>query len=551
MSLFHRRALKKLGVVQTHAVSIRRNIRVRMPDGADLLTDLYLASATAGAPVIMVRSCYGRSMFLAAATAYPFAAQGYNVVMQSCRGTFGSSGTFNPHHDEQRDGLATLEWIKQQPWYGGSIATFGPSYLGYVQWAVAAAAGPEVKAMAMQATTSDFALMTYAGDSLALENALSWTSLMTTLKKRFAFLRLILARLSGSPPVRPAQWSNLPLGSMDEKAVGERVGFWQDWMKHPSHRDPWWAPMSFRKAIAEVKRPVTMAAGWFDIFLPWQLQDFIALRQAGCESRITIGPWRHQDSALVHTGIHEALEWFDSHLRGPVRDRNTGAKPKPVKLYVIGADEWRHFDDWPPHESIVEPWYLQPQGTLLDRTAPDSQPDQYRYDPAHPTPSMGGPALESVPFSIDNAALESRSDVLTYTSEPLPQPRDMIGAVAARLHVSSSAASADFFVRVCDVDAGGVSKNICDGLQRVEINSTGEPQHVRVELWPTAYRIAQGHRIRVQVSSGAFPRWARNLGGAEPMAQATELRAATQSIHHSPAYPSAIELPFIRRGPAP
>ena len=149
---------------------------------------------------------------------------------------------------------------------------------------------------------------------------------------------------------------------------------------------------------------------------------------------------------------------------------------------------------------------------------------------------------------MDNTALEARSDVLTYTSEPLTQHRDIIGPVAAELYASSSAASADFFVRLCDVDAKGIARNFCDGLQRVRIDVTAVPQRVRVDLWPTACRIAQGHRIRVQISSGAFPRWARNLGGAEPMAQATELRSSTQSIYHSPTCPSAVMLPFVQTG---
>lgn len=132
MPLFVRWALKRLGIVQTHSFSIRRGISVAMPDGAQLLTDLYLGNSSVRAPVVLIRSPYGKGMLFAANTAYPLASQGFNVVMQCCRGTFGSSGTFDPYHDERRDGLATIEWIKQQPWYGGSIATFGLSYLGWM-----------------------------------------------------------------------------------------------------------------------------------------------------------------------------------------------------------------------------------------------------------------------------------------------------------------------------------------------------------------------------------------------------------------------------------
>ena len=539
MSLLHRWMLKKLGVAQTHPVTIQPNHKVRTPDGVELVTDLYLGSPDGG-PAVLLRSPYGRSATLAAGMAYPIAARGYNVALQSCRGTFGSTGSFDPHHDEQRDGLATLDWIRQQPWYDGAIATFGPSYLGYVQWAVAAAAGPEVKAMAMQVTLSDFSLMTYSGDAYSLENALTWTYMTNLMKSKRGLLKLVLNRILRRPAITQTQWRALPLATLDEEVVGQRVKFWQDWMQHDSSRDPWWAPMSFRNSIPHIRRPITMVAGWHDIFLPMQMHDFIEMRKAGVESRITIGPWRHQDVDLGRAGIHDALDWFDHHLRGkPLAAR------KAVKLFVTGADEWRSFDEWPPRESTMERWYLQPQKGLGRQTAADSPPDTYRYDPADPTPSLGGPALDLTPYSVDNASLERRADVLTYTSEAFSAPRDLAGPVVAELYVSSDAASADFFVRVCDVDESGVSMNVCDGLQRVRIASAGSPQPVRVELWPTAYRFKPGHRVRVQISSGAFPRWARNLGGSESMAAATTARIAAQSIFHSPACPSAMVLPFL------
>jgi putative CocE/NonD family hydrolase len=549
MSFLHRLLAKRLGFAQTRPVLIRRNVPVRMPDGVELQTDLYLGNPTAGAPVVLIRSPYGRSLFLAAMTAYPLAGEGCNAVLQSCRGTFGSGGRFDPHHDEKRDGLATLEWIKQQPWYGGSIATFGPSYLGYTQWAVAEAAGPELKAMAMQATLSDFSQMTYCGNSFSLENALTWTRMVSMMRKhRFLMLRFVLPGMRRRLKIQPPQWLTLPLASMDDKVVGERVPFWQDWMEHSTSEDPWWQPMNFQRSISGVRRPITMVGGWFDIFIPWQMRDFATLRQAGCEARITVGPWSHTDPGLAHTGIRDAIDWINRHLLG----KSGEPRPKALKLYVMGADEWRYFDEWPPRESTAESWYLQPQRKLADRVAPESPADEYSYDPADPTPSIGGPALESTPFSVDNTQLEARADVLTYTSEPMAQARDIIGPVCAELYVSSSAPSADFFVRLCDVDEAGVSRNICDGLQRVRFESaSGGPQQasprlVRVDMWPTAYRIAQNHHLRVQVSSGAFPRWARNPGTTEPLGHATALQRATQSVYHSPDLPSAVILPFCR-----
>ncbi len=540
MSFVYRLILKRLGMKATHPVSIRRNLKVRMPDGAELLTDVFLGSAEPSAPVIMIRSPYGKGAFIAGNTAYPLASQGFNVVLQCCRGTHGSTGTFNPHHDEQRDGLTTLEWIKQQPWCNGVLATSGGSYLGYTQWAIAAVAGPDVKAMAMQITLSDFSRMTYSGNSFMLQNAFTWTHTMTSAKKSFALLRFLWGRLRGVPTISAEQWRSLPLTKLDENVTGVVVPFWKDWMQHSSSNDPWWASMNHHQSIGQIKRPITLLAGWFDIFTPWQLQDFMALRAAGCESRITIGPWQHTDVEAVSVGLHDTIEWFKQHLLGqPVFTCN-----KPVKLYVIGANEWREYDEWPPPEAVAHNWYLQPQQQLHPQLPTDSTPDQYFYDPAAPTPSLGGPALEGTPYSVDNAALEARADVLTYTSEPLTQHRDIIGVVAAELYVSSSAPSADFFVRLCDVDTAGVSRNICDGLQRINIESPDQPQRVRIEPWPTAYRLMQGHRLRVQISSGAFPRWARNLGGNESLGDAIRLHVSVQQIHHSTHHATLLVVPF-------
>ncbi|MFT3930920.1 MAG: CocE/NonD family hydrolase [Spongiibacteraceae bacterium] len=538
MSLLHRLRLKRLGITPRHKVTVQRKINVPTPDGAQLLTDLFLSSSAAKAPVVMIRSPYGRSSF--AFHAYGLASQGYHVVLQSCRGTFGSGGVFDPHHDEKRDGLATIEWIKQQPWYGGAIATYGMSYLGYVQWAIAAAAGPELKAMAMQVTMSDFSQMTYCGDSFMLENAFSWTHMMNTMKK--GGLKIVLQMLFGK--LKPEQWKTLPLAAMDEKIAGERVNFWQDWLDHASSRDPWWSTMNFHPTIADISHPISMIAGWHDIFLPFQMRDYSALQNTGKNVRLTIGPWTH---TTAEGGLPDAIDWFNQHLSN---DGNSAvsAFEKPVKLYVMGADEWRYFDTWPPREMRIEPWYLQPQKQLHNRIASASPADNYRYDPADPTPSLGGPGLFGKECSVDNATLEARADVLTYTSAILNQPVDVIGPVTADLYVSSSANSADFFVRLCDVDEQGVSKNVCDGLQRVQMTAHDSPQHVRIEFWPTAYRFAAGHRLRVQVSSGAFPRWARNPGGTESIGAATELHVATQSIHHSPEYPSAINLPMVDAG---
>jgi putative CocE/NonD family hydrolase len=213
-----------------------------------------------------------------------------------------------------------------------------------------------------------------------------------------------------------------------------------------------------------------------------------------------------------------------------------------VRLFVGGVKRWCEFDSWPPPARATR-WHLQPDGKLDPAPAPDSQPDSYVFDPAKPTPSLGGASLSMHPAVVDNRTLEARADVLSFTSAPLVGDLEVIGEVSAELWVSSSAECSDFFVRVCDVDPSGVSRNVCDGLTRVRF--AGAPASVQFVLWPTAYRFARGHRLRVQVASGAYPRWAANPGTGAALTSTSPGVRQEQRVFHDPARPSAIVLPVV------
>ncbi|EKX67315.1 X-Pro dipeptidyl-peptidase C-terminal non-catalytic domain protein [Streptomyces ipomoeae 91-03] len=132
--------------------------------------------------------------------------------------------------------------------------------------------------------------------------------------------------------------------------------------------------------------------------------------------------------------------------------------------------------------------------------------------------------------------------MLTYTTAVLDEDVEVVGDISAEIWFRSSLPYADVFVRLCDVDPAGRSWNVCDGL--VSLTDADELSRAVVRLWPTAHRFRRGHRIRVQISSGAFPRYARNPGTGEPRATAATLLPADQTIHHDPAHPSAITLPI-------
>jgi putative CocE/NonD family hydrolase len=532
----------KLPPAETHDVVVEKDLKVMMPDGVTLLADHYYPRGLGERPTVLVRSTYGRAGFFGLQYGRPIAERGFHVLIQSCRGTFGSGGELDPFHQEQADGLATIEWLRTQDWFNGELATLGGSYLGFVQWAIARDAGPTLKAMATWVTSAEFRTVTYPGEALWLESSLGWTS--TVSQQEQSPLSLI-AGMMGPNRKLEAAYRHLPLAEADQVAIGKPVKFWREWMEHDQPGDEWWARSDFSGTISEVTAPNHMGGGWYDIFLPQTLRDYQALKQAGREPYLTIGPWAHTDMRSMPAGLRESIVWLRAQLLG---DRS-GLREAPVRIFVMGADEWRDLPAWPPDNIKPQRYHLQPNGGLAVDTPPESEPDRYRYDPADPTPNVGGAGMGRVVGPKDNRALEARPDVLTYTSRPLDRDVEALGPVSAELFVRSSLEHTDFFARLCDVEPSGKSTNVCDGLLRlVPGRPAPEPDgclKVALDLWPTAYRFRRGHQLRLQVSSGAFPRWARNLGSGEPLATATTLCTADQEVYHDPAHPSAIILPIL------
>jgi len=509
----------------TRDVDVQRDVAVAAPDGTSLLTDLYLARSREPLPTVLMRGPYGRRAIYGL-SARLFAERGYHAVVQSSRGTFGSGGQLD-FDSEAADGRAAADWIVDQDWSNGEIAGFGASYLSFTQLALASTRPPQLKAMAIGVWAAERRAATYPGGSFALDRALTWTYVIGKQERsRLAYLRMGRA-------LQPAL-GHLPLIDADTLATGHPVGFYRAWLEHDRPGDPYWAPTDFRPVLRDLGIPVTMIAGWYDIFLPYMLADYQALREHGQDARLRVGPWRHSHPGVLRYGFHDALGWFDTHLRHQPRPQHD-----PVRVEVMGGGGWRGLRQWPPPAS-VQRWHLQPGHALAAAPPPDGEPDRYRYDPADPTPAVGGSTLSDNSGPKDNRDLEQRADVLTYTSAPMGSALEIVGPVTAELHVASSSAYTDFFARLCDVDPKGKSVNVTDGLLRL---TEGGLRQIRVDLWPVAHRFGPGHRIRLQVSSGAHPRYARNPGTGEPLATAASLKAADQAVYHDPERPSAVLLP--------
>jgi putative CocE/NonD family hydrolase len=531
-------------------VRVERAVPVPAGDGVTLLTDHYRPALAGPCPTLLVRSPYGRGFPFAYVYGALFASQGFHVLLQSCRGTGGSGGSLEPFVAEAADARATVAWLREQDWFDGTLATIGSSYLGYTQWALAADPPPELRAMVVQVGSDDFYGFLFPGGAFALEAALTGVAAMASMERGFgAFVAGMLRLLRHHRRVE----RSLPLISAYPAAVGRRVGWFERWLDHPSPDDPFWAP---RRAGVDVERvpPVSLLTGWSDVCLDPTLGMYERLRAAGREARLVVGPWNHtsgfnDDMPIV---FGEALRWLRAHLGA---DADADAPAQPVRVHVGASGtpgQWRDLADWPPPGVRPLPWRLNADGTLNagDRSDDGRSGDgrsgdgrhasvdvsSFRYDPADPTPTVGGPSMDARNAgSRRNDALEARDDVLTFTGEPLGEPVEVFGPVSVRLRVRGSSPHFDIFARLCDVDPAGHSWNVCDGLVRLSDGSAWT--EITVPMSSTAHRFGAGHRLRVQLSGGAHPRYLRNTGTGEPIATATRLAGVDIEIRHDAGQP--------------
>ena len=508
-------------------VTKTRNIAVAMDDGVVLSTDHYAPRSPGPHPTILMRLPYGRRGFGPIAEAY--AERGFHVVLQACRGTEKSGGAFDPLTNERADGLATLAWIEQQPWYDGRIGLTGPSYLGYAQWAISDAL-PATAAMATKVTTADFRSVVFPGGAFHLGLWLSWLQVIEGLRNRP--LATAARMFSGDIERRTAAAAmTLPLIEADRQAVGRKVPFWRHWFEHSVANDAFWAALNHRPRLGPRTPPVHFISGWYDFMLDELLADYQRLVDFGHTPYLTIGTWSHIAEELQRDNLRETIIWMRAHLDG---DR-TGLREKPVRIHVSGRDQWLEFDHYPPPGARFVLWHVGPGGALTPEPPAAPTADRYRYDPADPTPNLGGATFAFTGAgAVDNALREVRDDVLCYTGAPLEADLTIVGQVRVHLRATAAVPDVDFFLRLCDVGPDGVSINICDKLVRVTPDTPrhGEGWRLSFHLHATAHTFRAGHRLRLQVSSGAHPRYARNLGTSEPVGTATTMVVNEVTIIH-------------------
>jgi putative CocE/NonD family hydrolase len=520
------------------SVEVERGIRVPAADGAALATDLYLAEGAARGPSLLARTPYDRTRL--EPQARWFAERGYSVVVQDVRGRFESEGSPD-FFAEASDGRATADWIAAADWSDGAIGTFGGSYLSFTQWALASTFPPQLRAMCISIYGSKRKTAWYPGGALALELILSWTYEQVRGREAMEDRARSAAELA-------AGFDALPLGGADLAAIGETVPQFQDWLEHSDPADEFWRPLDYSEILPQLGVPVLLIDGWFDFTLPYLLEDKAALDTGGAPVRLVIGPWAHNLVDQTRSNL-EALGWFERHLKEQPHDTSTAK----VTVFVMPDVGWTDLDEWPPSGPASEErvWHLHPAGALLGEAPPLSAPDSYTYEPIEPTPSVGGTQLTTYEPQQDNRDLEARGDVLSYTTPRFESDVHLVGDVAVTLNVRTSNEHIDFFARLCEVYPDERSINICDGLLRLRPGDVAAAEDgrkvVQVDLWPTAYRVAAGQCLRLQISGGAHPRWARNMGTGEPLQSAARGERSLVEVFHEPGFESYLKATVWRR----
>jgi putative CocE/NonD family hydrolase len=365
---FTERALTRLLQLppKTTEYTVHRRVRVPMRDGVELLADHYEPTTSTPAGTLLVRCPYGRGFPFSTTYASLYAARGYHVVFQSVRGTFGSGGNFEPMVNEKADGADTVEWLRHQPWFTGSFATMGLSYLGFTQWALLADPPPELKAAIITVGVHDPSGPRWGTGSFGLNDFLGWSDLVA--HQEDPRLRVALRQVRARRALARAT-SGLPAGEAGRALLGASgAAWWEDWLDHPEATDPFWAERNAWDALKRTDIPVLLIGGWQDVFLDQTLTQYDALKRRGVDVAMTVGSWTH--SQIMYKGAstvaRESLDWLDAHLGG------RGTTRSPVRVQMNGKG-WIELPEWPPAmpERVL---YLQPTGRLGDAAPPDTAP---------------------------------------------------------------------------------------------------------------------------------------------------------------------------------
>lgn len=555
-----------------YPITFTANVDMKTRDGVKLSADVYRPKGDGKYPVVLLRTPYNKRIYIGEGVAA--ATRGYVFVVQDARGRFESEGAWTPFRTEGADSYDAVEWAAALSYSDGRVALAGISYVGAPVLLGAIEAPPHLVAVFPGITASNYHdNWAYQGGAFCLMFDRAWASgmLVNELNRNLAAAPAIGSFPVGRAPVE------LPLE--DLTAVGHEGAFYREWIAHPAY-DDYWKKVSIEENFPKVKVPALHLGAWYDLFMPGAVRNYAGLRDHGGTQearqgqRLVIIPGGHAgfgrkvgeldfgpDSAFDFWSY--TLRWFDWVIKGI---DNGVSREQPVRIFVMGRNVWRNEDDWPLARAKTVRYYLHSAGHAntaagdgsLDTTAPGGEPaDRFVFDPTNPVPTMGGVLsgpISSVSGPVDQRTVESRPDVLVYTTPAFERDTEVTGPVALDLFIRSSAPDTDFTGKLVDVYPDGRAMVLSQGILRVryrnsperaEMMQPGETYPIRVELLPTANVFLAGHRLRLEVSGSNYPQYDLNPNtGAEP-GTARVYVPATNTVVHDREHPSALVVQVV------
>lgn len=504
-----------------------------MPDGVKLATDIYRPAETNRAyPVVLGRIPYNKAMYVGLGA--QAVQRGFVFVAQDARGRFASMGENMPFDMDGPDGLATLEWIRQQPWCNGKVAVWGGSAGAINQYQILATGKFPADAQFMMVGAPSLYDVIYV-------NGIFRKALIEDWLKQNKFSS-----------------NALPL-----------------WVGHPVY-DDYWKGHDASRQYRQSHAPAIHIAGYWDIFAQETINGFNGLQKKGGKGargnqRLIIGPWTHLvmadaagDFKFANAknppgDVEDAWKWFEHWLKGA---ENGTEKLPAVTYYVVGdafnknapGNEWREAATWPPFDVKPQKWFLNAEKKLSTDKPGKSEPLEWTYNPADPAPTIGGIQLSLTAGPKDRSALRKRADVLSFTSDVLEAPVEVTGRVRAVIYLETDVPDTDIFVTLCDVYPDGRVFNLCegmlrarfrDGLDREKMLKPGAVTPLEIDMWSTSVIFDKGHRIEAQVTSSSSPGFDPNPNTGAGFRENKETRPAHNKLHVDGRRASHLLLPVI------
>ena len=591
---------------------IDQKVMMPMSDGVRLATDIYRPKTDKKVPIIFSRTPYnfnswgdGKQRSRTAQRALDVVKRGYAYVVQNERGRYFSEGEWDILGVPLTDGYDAFTWMKNQPWSNGKIGTMGCSSTAEWQMAVAALDHPSHAAMVAQGFGAGIGRIGDINEQGnwfrgGAEQMLFFSWLYGVEHDKFkprippGASQEDLIRISRfydlapeNPRVDMAEaLQHLPIQDILKNINGKREIFDKMIVRKPN--DPAWYEGGIYHDDKEIGVPGFWFASWYDVSITPNLAFFNHVRENTKDESVrdnqylVIAPTLHcaykrakENTIVGERSVGDArlnydeqiYAWLDLMLKGEENDFK--AKTPRVQYYTMGSNQWQSADQWPPKNTNMTTFYLSSNGHAnslygdgILSVEPDKKDsrDVFVYDPMLPVPSYGGNvcctgnAIQGGAF--DQQQMETRNDILVYTSEPLKEGIEVTGFIESTLYVSSDVKDTDFTIKLIDVYPDGRAYNLDETIQRARYREgydkevfMEEGNVYKLDLTPmsTSNYFAEGHRIRIEVSSSNFPRFARNLNTGGNNYDEKEGVVATNKIHHSEEFPSQIRIPIVSK----